>query len=404
MTTGIDFDDDPIYMEKLIKEQIIDAENANNWAENDEKTISAELSGVVSRVTNCINHLSKLIDNRDFYTTDSYLKALAMNDVGAGGWIPSFIKSSKGFLKHPEDEKVVWDHLKNNYDAGRKFINDLELLNTSCGKITQLLMVYPLEGIYDTITWVLNFSKGGFNKKMYDQIATDIRVMANTICVSETSIRDRISEAYYAEYQDKLIAGGEGLDHDVLKAKYQEKRHEDYKVFFESRKISQNLALKDDGTFKVPDKWMNQMGVIDSYTYILTHRDPVETRIDEMLETCSSIIVEDLIANEKQLENKQCISVNDAFKKLVHALKDFAQRGKDCFTKFYEGTEAPYCFMKLMEELRVAPTRYDFQPSKANPWDHGTEFKDIYEDLASSFKKQYDEFVKKNGVSHLRDE
>ncbi|MBQ6454376.1 MAG: hypothetical protein IJJ14_08495, partial [Coriobacteriales bacterium] len=55
---------------------------------------------------------------------------------------------------------------------------------------------------------------------------------------------------------------------------------------------------------------------------------------------------------------------------------------------FSEGKDAPYCFMKTLGEVKAARPRFKFDPDKSDPWDKGTSYKRMYEQIADSLTEQ----------------
>ncbi|MBQ5756790.1 MAG: hypothetical protein IIV88_05975, partial [Erysipelotrichaceae bacterium] len=110
MGEGIDFD--KLSIEErfdLLQEQEDDAQIAMSFLSVDEKVFEYELGGFAQRTNNFTSHLNKLIDVRDFSTTDNMMKALYMNDLGDSGWIRTYYRKNGTTLSYTDGRLVTSD-------------------------------------------------------------------------------------------------------------------------------------------------------------------------------------------------------------------------------------------------------------------------------------------------------
>lgn len=381
------------------------AEDSVLWGHNDESTIKAELAGVQEHAANCTERLSKIIDNRDFTATDDMIKALCSGDLGPGGWITSYVVSNKDDFKTPENQVMIsgGDAVIKAYAAGKKYFDDLRKLAGECEELNTLFSKFPLEGAYDQITWVENFKKGGYDTSMMSRLNSEIKALDAQFSQKISDIPDKLSSAFYRSYQDKLIDGGEPMPADELKRKYREERIKDYQANVRSRGI-ESLRERSNGSYDIKADWYGKVGVIDNYTWIITHRKPFESNAEEFYEDCGEFLNLTMVPNDEEITNKAAKDVHKAFRKLTEAAMHLVKRSLDEGEDLREKeNEAPYCFMHNPKALEEVHPNYKFNPDKADPFEHGTSYQELYRMALWSFDAQRDEFVKKAGEEHLRD-
>ncbi len=405
MTTGIDFDDFPEVAEADAKAAREDAENALVWFNNDEKTIQAELSGFVNRITDFMKHLEKMVENRDFYATYNGWKALALNDFGPGGWIPSFIKKNTGVLTFPRDRIMLANAEEvKAYEACKKYFDDLSLLSKTCELFAQLWNEQFIVAVYDRLTWIENVKRGGYDKKFYDQICKDTKFFSDLFATDPARIPDPKAKAFYRDYQDRLIAGEKGKEPDELKAEYRAERRKDYQDYVRKGNLSHCFKENSNGTYSMVAGWESRISVIDRYTSNITSRHPpFMDDVDEQIGKIKDTLEKNITANDKELGLKETQSVNRTLRKLMDTIIAFAQKGVDTIDLFADSDEAPYVWMQVPDELDNAVANYEFKPVKDYPWGRGTSYEKLYEGALKSLKIQGDFFVEKCGEDHLRD-
>ncbi len=403
---GIDFDKlSYAEQQELIQEQLDDAEAATLAANNDEKSITSELSGVSQRIGNFIKRLSKVVEANDFSSTEAVRRALISNDLGDSGWIRTYCRQNQRILGSPASSVTLLGYDQNelnNFDVGRKYYKELSTLSDMSYHTNQLVIKLAFEGIFNRLKWVENFKSGGYDLAMYGQIDVEIEAFSWLLNRDISEISDAGAENFYRQYQDRLIAGGSPMSRDELVRRYRQERIKDYQADIRKRGI-QCLQERSNGTYSIKADWYTKMSVIDSYTNILTRQKPKISTIEEYVEECERVLSEKLYLGEKQLKLPACQSAAAAFCELAETVRDFAQAALDEYELFLEGKDAPYCFMHNPDALKSAKAKYSFNPCKDNPWDHGTSLKDLYWGAADSLGKQCQEFVTKGGQSHLRD-
>ena len=377
--------------------------NAVLWGHNTEKTITAELEGVVSRIDDFTKHLKTIVENRDFNSTEYMRGAICMNDVGPGGWIPSFVLNNREDLTMPENQVMMYGDDVTSYAACRKYIKDLIELDTACARMNTILSEFALEGIYGRLSWVMSFKKAGYDTALYGQIDTDIELFSWQLARKLNEIPDTRATAWYRNYQDRLFSGGTGLSADEIKRQYRAERLKDFQADWKKRGVGPCLAERSDGSYSVQAEWDSKMDVLDRYADILTRQEPHESNMKEFVEKVDKVLTEVLIPNEQRLTLKGCIAVNASFKRCAQQVKNMVQQAIDEYNMFFDSSEAPFCFMQNPGALENAVPNYGWNPCKDYPWAHGTSYHSLYRMAAEALTKQCKDYVTKAGESHLRD-
>ena len=399
----MDFNQYPGYGEEEAAYADAQYANALLWGHNDEKTITAELAGVVKRVDEFTNRLKNIVENRDYNTTEYQRGAICMNDVGPGGWIPSFVMNNREDLTAPETSVMMHGDNVQAYAACRKYIKDLIPLDEACSRMNTILMGLPLEGVYGRLSWVMSFKKADYDTALYGQMDTDIELFSWQFARKPSEIPDTNARNWYTNYQNRLLSGGSGMSSDEVRRQYRAQRLKDFQADWKKRGVGPCFVERSDGSYGIDAKWDSRMSVLDSYSAILIKQTPHESDMKDYVEKVQKVLAEVLIPNEQQLTLKACIAVNSSLKKCAHTIEKFVQEAIDDYNKFFDSSEAPYCFMQNPDALSNAVANYGWTPCKDYPWDHGTSYQQLYRTAADALTKQCREFVNKYGESHLRD-
>ncbi|MCR5299750.1 MAG: hypothetical protein K6D92_02495 [Erysipelotrichaceae bacterium] len=394
MGEGIDFDKLSIEERfELLQEQEDDAQIAMSFLSVDEKVFEFELGGFAQRTNNFTSHLNKLIDVRDFSTTDNMMKALYMNDLGDSGWIRTYYRKNGTTLSYTDGRLVTSDYDDDEIrclNTGREYLKDIEMLSDACYHVNKMLRKFPLEASYNYLCWVDNFSEGDYDEDLYARIDTQIETVDWQLSRTREIPAGRAND--YAAFYALKIRELENQKSQVMD-EYYKRRLQDYQEDLKKRGLDDCIKEPSPGKYEVRYDWSTKMQVIDNYTNILTRQTPTEDKMKEIRDECTKLMSEKIRPYSNQITHKPCQDALDAMTGLVREVQRHAMENIDTHEEFADGKDAPFCFMKNPPSLDSATSRYDFKPSKAYPWDHGTELKKLYEMIADALTSQCKDFV-----------
>ena len=383
--TGIDFNDDSEFMRAAIEEQKEAYENSSSFAFTNEESIIGEMVDMINRTRNVSKHLSRMVEDNDYENTANMCLALTMSDLGDSGWIRSYSRKNTQILT--ADPRAVTisddDASQQGFYVGRQYIKDINVLADVCYHCALLLRGFPLLSVYRHLMWTENFADAGFDKDLYHLINTEVGSANYQFWKSPNDFATDYSRALVQKYRS------EGRDPKASSEAAALKRARIREFQSEVRKRGfQSLIEREDGSYRTKADWISKMQVIDSYTDILSRQDPIEDDMEETVEACRKLIAEKIRPAEKQLTIAKCQNVIAALEELVKTIQSLAQRTLDVYELFSEGKDAPYCFMKTLSEVKAARPRFKFDPDKSDPWDKGTSYKRMYEQIADSLTEQ----------------
>ena len=146
------------------------------------------------------------------------------------------------------------------------------------------------------------------------------------------------------------------------------------------------------------------MEILDTYTKKVSelNKENIEDRTDKVLEKVISFEVKQLSHLEKEMNDLTFYPVVSALKVLTKTVKEFTQSVMYTYDGFKDASDAsPYCFMQKLPVSSVKKA-YSYSPRQWNALESGTQFRNLYQEMANALTAHCNDFVYNHGHSELK--
>ncbi len=376
----------------LVAEQI---EEYRKWQNLDEGSLRADLTALINR----INAVTKLLENvvvyRNYDETESAFESLYVNDLGPGGWVQNFYNLNwrdlgeyrgKGYA--PPWYGTLPKEQQKAFDAAMAYFEDAYHLIKPMNEIRDNMILLPLENGYKLMRAYMNFEDAGFTEDMFHAIDDDVRSVNELLNKSWSYMEDqaRLAREYYRQNAGKT-------SEDSLRNGYRQARIQDYQILLESYKLDKHFMKRGDGSFSVDSGWMADMKVIDKYTLQVSVVENISDVMKKIRENVPKINVS-LNEAYKQVKENRFLALINALRELNMAVDGFCEGGLNVWTNFKNrDNDAPYCFVKILPAFSSFQPAYGFEAFKADPWQDGSSYYDIYESAVRAINSHAKKFI-----------
>ena len=393
----LDFTEDT---ERLVKQSIEDAKQAEVWENLDEKSITNEIFGVNQRITDAFNHLKRMVEDNDYENTDAMITALWIKDLSGEGWLRSFHRTNQSVFPAAANNssKPGWyaslsSEKKKAYDVAQSYFQDTMWLLNVCNDCYEILRDLPLSYGFKLLRLKENFDEAGFTYELYHSIDDEMK----SVSAQLAHTTDDLERTAYTATQFLKDNMGR-LSKSDLSRGYVQARVKDYQEYIRTRGILQSFVPHSDGTYTIKSDMLAKLGVIDKYTEKMSEMGDFQDRLNKTMDMCKKTISGSLASAEKSCRTSSCKDLTAAFHFLLDAIMEFAQLSYDTFQYFRQESDGePYCFMKKLSALNRVTEKYSFHPDTSSPWDSGTHFREMYQLAAKALGEHCKDFSSNHG-------
>ena len=381
-------------------------EDHMSWETMDNEAFVIELDYIRSQIFECIALVDKMVANSDCKKAEDGLMALAQGPISRSSWIYTYRNhNSDAFSKYlngpsrPSWYGSLEPKKKQLYDTGLRYYKDALRLGEPFDAVAQLI-IEIVSG--ETLRWNYrmlkigdNMADKGIDANFYKTVELDARQVSDRINESRYDINNRIAEdsdRFYEENRGKMSESD-------FKRRYHQARLKDYIDDFRGRKLNDSFGALSDGSFYVSAEMLAKATVVDGYTNLIAQKENYTDTLDKYMDRINRILNETLAPGEKESETDAGRQLFVALRHLLTSISDNMSQTKDVMEAFKNGdaNTSPYCFMRTLSAYDTIKPHYALKPQKVNPWDHGTEYKQLYIMEAVALTQHCESFVSEMG-------
>ena len=387
------------------------SEELNNFTEEDQigdqwenmtpEVLRFELMGLNNRFSEFANLLRELITSNDYSKAMEKRDALLQSDLSKAGWLSRFhTLNSDSFSKfmngpgRPAWYSDLTPEKKKQYETVLEYYKDTFYLLNACDALTKLLLELPIKSGFKLLCLVRNFDKAGFDSKMYSEIAWDVKSVSALMAMSSSDF-DRKAEKSRTYYE----ANRARLSKPELIRGYRQERIRDYQACVKDAMDTSNFVEHSGGRYTVKSSLLARLAVIDNYTYELSLMKDLNEQMEKKSDESAQILQKEVGHCLKNCKMELTKGLAAAFASAVEAVKEFADECTGTIDDFHnESFKTPYCFMIQPAYFDRIVQNFSFRPQIKDPWEKGTNFREIYQMAARALSEQCDYLANQNGL------
>ena len=373
------------------------------WKDMNDKLINKGVESMAKEILAANDQLLKMVPDNAWSKTQTYMQSLAFMVLGNDGFIHQLYTRNKDLF--PKSGKPDWyagmsAEDKILYTQHEKHFAHLPMMDAACQEAAGLVMSLNLLQGFTLLTLKENLTDADmFTSDDYKQIVEDA-LEVGRIITTPWDVMEKKASGAESFYQKNL---GKYSRSDLI-SRYREERIRDYRTLVGEYDVAKRMRMDSRGNFSVSPYTHTLMEILDTYTKKVSelNKENIEDRTDKVLEKVISFEVKQLSHLEKEMNDLTFYPVVSALKVLTKTVKEFTQSVMYTYDGFKDASDAsPYCFMQKLPVSSVKKA-YSYSPRQWNALESGTQFRNLYQEMANALTAHCNDFVYNHGHSELK--